>query len=440
MLSSDERFTASAIPVGVRTKPASAGPDRTVKVADLFFECDTPMLTMTHVPTGTVEAMLREYLADPSATIIDLQSEPIVSDGYSGNELLRLRLAWTSRHATDTPRTAAWVLKRWLPGGDAEHLLGIDRPLEALSWQAGLIRPDALPAGVVTPMVAARLDPDGRAAWIAMEDVSPELARYSREAPLPSAEALARIRQILDRLARFHTWWERPDRQATLRRCPWLVSMERFLWCDAVSCATALGRAPARGIAPGRAVTDEYRANINAVLAWMPAHDRPLFERLFCDRAPLVSALAVLPRTLIHGDIGDRNVGLRQRPAASASDDGSDLVLIDWEWIGYGTPALDVVRLCASFPGLIDPAEPFPDAAFTDELPSYYFERYRAYGGILTDVRTWQRAYALTMLDAVMSQLSFVGAMIRYDVTRVVSALGRQFDTIVATARSLDFA
>jgi hypothetical protein len=42
------------------------------------------------------------------------------------------------------------------------------------------------------------------------------------------------------------------------------------------------------------------------------------------------------------------------------------------------------------------------------------------------------------MLDAVMSQLSFVGTMIRYDVTRVVSALGRQFDTIASTARSLD--
>jgi hypothetical protein len=396
------------------------------------------MLTMTNVPTATIQAMLREHLADPSARLTDLAAEPIVSDGYSGNELLRLQLGWTSGHATDTPRPATWVLKRWLPGGHAEHQLGIDRPLEALSWQAGLIRPSALPAGVVTPMVAARLDPDGRAAWIAMEDVSPELARYSREAPLPPAEALARARQILDRLARFHTWWERPDRQATLRRCPWLVPMERYLWCDAASCATVLGRAAPPGLAPGRAVTDEYRANVTAVLAWMPARDRPLFERLFCDRTPLVSALGVLPRTLIHGDIGDRNVGLRRRPSMSASDDASDLVLIDWEWIGYGTPALDVVRLCASFPGLVDPAESFPDAAFTDELPSYYFERYRAYGGTLTDVRTWRRVYSLMMLDAVMSQLNFVGTMIRYDVTRVVPALGRQFDAIVETARSLD--
>ena len=172
----------------------------------------------------------------------------------------------------------------------------------------------------------------------------------------------------------------------------------------------------------------------------MPARDRPLVERLFCDRTPLVSALGVLPRTLIHGDVGDRNVGLRRRPSVSASDDTSDLVLIDWEWIGYGPPALDVVHLRASFPGLVDPTEPFPDAAFTDELPSYYFERYRTYGGTLTDVRTWQRAYSLMMLDTVMSQLSFVGTMIRYDVTRVVSALGRQFDTMAATARSLDIA
>jgi hypothetical protein len=104
------------------------------------------MLTMTNVLTETVEAMLRKHLADPSAHITDLEAEPIVSDGYSGNELQRLRLACTSARATGAPHTATWVLKRWLPGGHAEHLLGIRRPLEALSWQVGLIRPHALPA------------------------------------------------------------------------------------------------------------------------------------------------------------------------------------------------------------------------------------------------------------------------------------------------------
>ena len=42
-------------------------------------------------------------------------------------------------------------------------------------------------------------------------------------------------------------------------------------------------------------------------------------------------------QTLLHGDMNDRNVGLRR------ADDGVELSLVDWEWLGKGTPALDVV-------------------------------------------------------------------------------------------------
>ena len=107
---------------------------------------------------------------------------------------------------------------------------------------------------------------------------------------------------------------------------------------------------------------------------------------------------------------------------------------------GRGGSKSDVARLCASFPGLIDHAHSIPDTAFTDELPAYYFERYRSYGGALVDARRWHRARKLALLGLTMSQLSFAGMMIRYDVQRVVSALGRQFDTMAETARSLDVA
>jgi hypothetical protein len=266
-----------------------------------------------------------------------------------------------------------------------------------------------------------------------MEDVSPALAQYSRDAPLSSAEAMVRARVILDRLARLHTRWERPEHQATLRRASWLVPLERFLWCDAGSCAVVLGKTPHRGIAPGREVTDEYRASVDAILSWLPARDRPVFARLFCDREPLVAAMRALPRTLIHGDVGDRNLGLRPSPHG----DETELVLIDWEWIGYGTPALDVAQLWGSFPGVHDLSQPFPEAAFTFDLPDYYFERYRAYGGLLLDAAAWRRACALAQLGMMMSQLEFVGTMIRYDVKPVLAALTRQADTLADNARSL---
>lgn len=391
------------------------------------------MLTATDGLPESLQAMLREHLADPSIRLSDLETEPMPDGGYSGNRLLRARLAWTGQQAAGRVQSASWVVKRWLPGGPGERQLGIGRSLEALAWRHGLVRPAALPSGVAVPIVGALPDPDGRAAWIAMEDVASALDRYSRHAPLPHAEALARARVILDRLARLHVRWERPERLATLRRHGWLVPMERYLWCDADRCAAALGRPPLRGMPPGCDVTDEFRANVAAIRAWIPAGDRPLFERLFWDRVPLVSALRPFPPTLLHGDVGDRNLGLR--PDALGTEE--ELVLIDWEWIGCGTPALDVARLWGAFPVVHDLSAPFPDAVFSDELPMYYFERYRSYGGTLADPGAWRRACGLALIGLMMSQLDFFGAMIRHDVRPVLAGLARQFDTVAATARAL---
>jgi Phosphotransferase enzyme family len=395
------------------------------------------MLTTVHVPAEIIEAILQRHLADPSARLADLESEPIPSDGYSGNHLFRVRLAWTSAMAAEPPRATTWVLKRWLPGGHSERLLGSHQPLEVLGWQHGLVRPEALPAGVATPIVGTWLDADGRAAWIAMEDVSPALSIYSRDLPLHPAQALTRARLVLERMARLHVRWERPDRQATLRRCPWLVPMERFLWFEADRCAAALGHAARPGSRPVGDLTDEYRDDLAALLAWLPSADRAMFEDLFCHRERLVSAMRPFPRTLIHGDLDDRNLGLRQGPASGASEEATELVLIDWEWMAFGTPALDVARFWGGFPAVCDLSMSLPEAAFSDELPAYYFEHYRAYGGALLDARAWHRACSLALLGLTMSQVSFIGSMIRHDVAPVVAGLARQLDTITAAARTL---
>ena len=224
-------------------------------------------MSVEPVPVALLEAVLREHLADPSARLTDLHAEPICGDGFSGNALYRVSIAWTSQGRAAGRGSFTWVLKRWQPGGHSERLLGVTRPLEALGWKGGILRPKALPAGVVAPIVGARLDPSGEAAWLVMDDVSAALGEYSRERPLPPAEAVARVKHVLDGLARLHAWWEHPRRQANLRRSPGLVRFERFLWCEATSYATALGRTPPAGGAPGSQVTDEFRADVQACLA-----------------------------------------------------------------------------------------------------------------------------------------------------------------------------
>jgi len=391
------------------------------------------------IPTDLLQAVLREHLDDPTAVLIGLELAPVPVDGYSGNRLYRVRFDWAG--AAGRHGTATWVVKRWLPGGHAERLLGVDRPLEALACEAGLLRPDAVPPGLSVPMLGARRDPDGRAAWIVMEDASEALQRYSRDAPLHPTEAVARAAQVLDGLARLHVWWEHPERQARLGACPWLVPMERVLWCEAASFAGLLGRAVPAGLAPGSAPSEESRADLAAFLAWLPAGDRARFESLLTRREPLVDALRALPRTLLHGDTDDRNVGLGALGpgAASAHDEalGPDLVLIDWEWIGHGPPALDVARLWATLPAVCDHTLPPPEETFTFDLPDHYFDRYRSYGGVLTDRVTWRRACTLAMLGHGFGQIGFFGAMIRHDVKPVLANIARQFEMIAGAARSL---
>jgi hypothetical protein len=399
-------------------------------------------LTVDAALAVVMQSCLRDLLSDPTARLLDLDAEPLDEHGCSGNRLVRVRFRWNSIRAG--AGSATWVVKRWLPGGLSELLLGVALPLEVVGWEAGLLRPTALPPGLSVPIVGAWQDKAGPGAWIVTEDVSDALDRYSRQAPLQPAEAEVRVRLVLDRLARLHSWWERPEQQVRLRACPWLIPTERFLWCEAANCAAVLRRLPRSWTAPGSQVAEEYRADVATLLAWLPASDRAMLERLLWDRAPLVAVLGASPRTLIHGDLDDRNLGLRPAAAQTACDESnaaqSDLVLIDWEWMGLGTPALDVARVWATFPAVCDRAQPCPDAAFSGELLDYYLDRYQAYGGRQIDPRSWRRECALAMLAHALSQVRFIGSVLRDDPFHVLPTLERQLGLVLEAARSLPIA
>ncbi len=393
------------------------------------------------VPAGLVETVLQEYLADERVALTDLIATPIPGDGFSGNRLYRVRLSWAPGRQGAGPGSAAWVVKRWLPGGQGEALLGVTRPLEALAWEQGLLRREALPAGVVAPIIGAQLEAAGTSAWIVMEDVAAALDEYSRERRLSAPEALLRVKQVLDGLARLHAWWERPEQRARLRGCRWLVSAEQFLRVETPAYAAALGKASRGASTDGQTATDELRADVRAFLDWLPAGDRSLWENLLCDREPLVAAFRSFPPTLLHGDADDRNIGLRWVTTDAAAAEGTggapEVVLIDWEWIGWGPPALDFARVWGTFAAVCAPGSPLPAALSSAELPDYYFERYMAAGGKLTDRATWQRSYPLAALAAALTQVAFFGRMVREEVKPVLAVLDRQMELLATAKRYL---
>ena len=371
------------------------------------------------VPRRVVESILRDHLADPRATLHDLSVRPFVAtSSHSGNNShCRVRVAWTTEDS-DSPQSAEWIIKRWQPGGLAEAWVGVNQPQEALAWQHGLLGPQALPPGVTTPFVGAYIDPDGASAWVAMTDASTELAQYSSAHPLSPQVALVRVKHVLDRLARFHAWWEQPQQQRKLAENPWLLSWEDKVWCNGATYAHVLGREPAGGRGKGWPVTESRRANLQAFLEWFAPEDRLMWEELLCDRRPLLAALKDVPQTLIHGDADDRHIGLSwSQDQADAGENGSsspELVLIDWEVIGRGLGAFDVNHMMLNVPRICDPSQPCPEFCLSDELPDYYFDRYVAAGGTGVTPDSWPRVYALAGVVTLMESLPMgAGSRIR---------------------------
>jgi hypothetical protein len=365
------------------------------------------------VPEEVVESILREHLRDTAAILTDLSVQPFKNDGGSGNHTLtNARIAWAAE-GDDSPGSAEWIIKCWEPGGLSANQLGQTLPAEALAWQHGLINPRSFPAGIATPFVGARVDADGTRAWIAMTDVAAELREYSFGNPLHPEEALRRVRIVLDGLARFHAWWEQPQQQEKLAECTWLLPWETKVWGSAAMLALALGDRPPMGPIRPDPVTEDLRIKVHAFLDWLPPSDRHLWEDLMCDRRKLVSALGGLPRTLLHGDLGPRNIGLRW-PQERAALSPPELVLIDWEWAGVGPAALDLAPVLWKIPLICDPSYGFPEACWSHELPDYYFARYRSAGGSEDDLNAFRRACDLSQVASwVHAMLPSIGRLVR---------------------------
>ena len=335
-----------------------------------------------------LQNILRDYIGDPMATITACNVIPVAHDGSQGGSLQRLHIVWQAHD--QTAGAVEWLVKVWEPGDMAAHLFGVTRPIEVLAWEQGLLRREELPDNVVVPIIWAGRQADETRAWVVMEDVGRALAVYSRSAPIPAPHALASTRAVLDGLARFHTWWERPEQQVQLQARDWLVPLEKYIWGGAAGYAAVLN------------ASAEEQADLQAFLGRLPAEARQLWRDFLVDRSKLVQALAALPQTLLHHDLDDRNIGLRWPdmgvPASHEGDSSAALVLIDWEWAGRGPAALDVARVVMESAAICDRFMPFPDEYWSDDLPDHYFACYQQAGGTMLDRATWERSYELAQI------------------------------------------
>lgn len=335
-----------------------------------------------NVPEAVISSILRDYLKDPEAHLTNIILTPFSNSGASvNNSFYRADIEWVLSSSRIPASSTTWLIKSWKPGGLSLKELGWKAPIEALGWQHGILRPESLPAGIKTPIVGAVSDAGGEAAWIAMTDVSRDLREYDRAAPLPAERAVSHVKTILARLARFHAHWEQPDRQLFLEGIDWMLPLENYLRRHASTYAASLRQ----GV--------EADLDLQAFLEWLEPAERSRLEKLLVDRSQLVDRFAGISCTLLHGDLDDRNIGL-----SWSSTGESELVLIDWEWMGKGPAAMDVAKVMILMPLMCEPWNPCPEACFSDELIDYYYENYRMSGGRLLDQAAWRRSYDLALI------------------------------------------
>jgi hypothetical protein len=341
------------------------------------------------VPMEMVQRIVRAHLGDPAAQVTDLQADPMIVGGSSSNNpFWRLQASWAGR---DGNGSANWVLKQWRRRWAAAEF-GVAAPIEALAWQHSLSRPEAMPAGWLSPFVGVEMAANGSEAWIMMENLAEEMQRFTA-AQTPD-ERLARTKLLLDRLARFHTHWEQPERLARVRSYSWLLPQEGRLCMFSRFHNYVLGRTP---LPDPSWLDDPYVQGMiqgaRAFMAWLPPHVRAQWQRHLCDRDAVVRAFEGLPQTFSQGDPNSRNAGFRWHNGETA------LLLVDWEMAGMASPAVDVAQT------IRDTRHP----EWLPELSVYYLERYAAYGGRPPAADVWDRAIGCFYADMDLAVFSILG-------------------------------
>jgi hypothetical protein len=232
-----------------------------------------------------------------------VREEPFPNDGWSGASLTLLRRGDGKR----------FVLKRDSLARDWIARATGDGPVLREAWFAanGPVLPAPLRASYLGVGV------DGDEVGLLMPDLTGVL--FDWDAPV-SIDALDRVLGGL----------------ATLHAHPWLETLriEEGQWCRLAERVTLICRGSLERPGPARdAVGARILPGWDAFDRLAPGAAREVIASLGADPGPLLSALAALPSTLLHGDLKLANVGIEP--------DGT-IDLVDWQMVTVAPVAVEL--------------------------------------------------------------------------------------------------
>ncbi|HEY5625075.1 MAG TPA: phosphotransferase, partial [Dehalococcoidia bacterium] len=226
----------------------------------------------------------------------------------------------------------ASVILRVMPKMDAVMMLtGDTEHRELKAFEMGLF--NMVPETFSVPYVHVIDRPDRDQYWAFLRDVRPQMGALGMHTKVPDDT----VRTILSHLAAFHArFWERHD----VIDEPWLMSLKRpvdYFYRCVVDIIDGM-KEPAE---PSVYITERWpwlaEGVVNLLHSLEPGTRRAI-EKLYREPEDLLERVEPMPKTLCHYDFDNRNLGIEQGP------DGPRTVVIDWEILGRGVSASDVVR------------------------------------------------------------------------------------------------
>jgi len=307
-------------------------------------------------------------LGEPSAQVIgfELVHDPFEFPRFGEKEFYAIPL----RYRSNDIETQSSVILRIMPEMDAVMMLtGDTEHRELKAFQFGLL--NEIPAEFHHPYLYV-IDRPGQH-WAFLEDVRLQMQALGMHAKCSNTD----VRTILSGLAAFHAkFWERSD----LIDQPWLFSLRRgvdYFYRTIVDILDGMQGAAESSVY----VTERWpwlAEGVVNLIDSLPAGTRRAIEGAYRNPEALLRQIEAMPMTLCHYDFDNRNLGIEDGPT------GRRTVVIDWEIVGKGVSASDVVRFM-----MYQQPEDFED------MVNYYLDELEARLGRKIDRAEWRRAYEI---------------------------------------------
>ena len=323
---------------------------------------------------GTVEEITSEYLSGIAARLLrgpvevtgfELVHDPFEFPRFGAKQFYDIPFTYEGERGPGKSH----IILRVMPEMDAVMMLtGDTEHRELKAFKAGLF--DQVPNTFHVPYLHV-IDEPGQY-WAFLEDVRPQMEKLGMHVRAPDAV----VRSILAHLAAFHArFWEKRE----VIDKPWLMSLRRpvdYFYRTIVDILDDM-QDPADA---SLYITEQWPWLAEGVLNLVQTLDpatRRIVEKLYRESEHLLAEVEAMPMTLCHYDFDNRNLGL---------GDGHTVV-IDWEILGRGVSASDVVRFMVyhnpdNFEALID----------------HYLGELEKNLGRPIDRRQWRRGYDLATI------------------------------------------